>query len=69
MRHRLWQLVREWLHQHGQHRFCRVVRKRVEIGRDYRERWLVGERDDEPFKVDATVFGGDPVYGTQEVHR
>jgi len=66
--------VRRWLHLHGFHWLCRVgiVEKRVIDHYDYRQHFLVGTDPEtgEEIKIDATTFGGWPVYRTdrQVVH-
>ena len=63
--------VRKWLHYRaGYHGFCRVkVQARRVIDRyDYSERWLVGRGEDgSEYRVNATTFGGEPVYRTDYV--
>jgi len=67
--------ARRWLHYHGVHCFCRVdiFEKEVVDHYDYGQQWLVGRDPEtgEEIKIDATVFGGQPVYRIhrQVVHR
>jgi uncharacterized GH25 family protein len=64
--------LRHWLHARGVHRFCRITLERKVIGRSYDPVWLEGvnPKTGEAFRVDVSVFGGEPVYGeTIEVHR
>lgn len=56
---------RHWLHRRNIHRFCQITKHRVETGRDYRQKWLVGANGD---RLDMTAFGGEPTYETIEMH-
>ncbi len=70
MKH-LWWLFRQWLHQHGQHRLCIEDTERYQVGTDFGKEWLVGRDKDGVIvhSVEATVFGGRPIYKTRKVHR
>ena len=64
--------VRKWLHYRaGYHGFCRVKvqARRVVDHYDYSPQYLVGKNPDtgEEIRIDATVFGGEPVYRTDYV--
>lgn len=65
-----WHRVRHWLHSRGHHRFCHVVPRRVQVGRDYGQQWLVGTDPNtgEEFKIDVTTYGGTPKYETRWFH-
>ncbi len=61
-------MLRKKLHDRGIHRFCRVVPvpRRVRVGTDYGPRYFEGTdpKTGETTRIDATTFGGDPIYRT-----
>jgi len=63
--------LRKRLHDHGYHRFCHVVEKRVRTGSDFGQKWLVGSDPvtGEETRVDVTIFGGEPIYESRTVHE
>ena len=62
--------LRRRLHRRGFHQLCQPKAARVVVGRSFEPVYLTGTGPDgEEIKVDASVFGGEPVYGWEVRHR
>ena len=66
--------VRRWLHKQGIHELCRITFEPVIDHYDFGKHYLVGRLNDDGTRdiIDATTFGGTPVYKAgvppREVH-